>query len=101
MANVGEVEHHRHAEKLVAPLANHGASTRDDGLREMIVQGHLDIAELQGGIAIDDECGHSGNVQQPATRWHKVIAIATANTDVGHLEIHRLLPVEGSMLSLT
>ena len=47
MANVCEVEHHRNAEELVAPLANDGSATRDDDLREVVVKGYAVVAESQ------------------------------------------------------
>ena len=41
VADIGEVEHHRHAEELVALLAQDGSATGDDDLGEMIVEGVL------------------------------------------------------------
>ena len=37
VADVGEVEHHRHAEKFIAQLTNDGPTASDDDLWEMVV----------------------------------------------------------------
>ena len=38
-------------------------------------------------------------MQQPALTWHVIIAIACSESDVRHLQLHLLIPVEGGMLS--
>ncbi len=37
MADVGEIEYHREAKELVAPLVDDGTPPRDDGLGEVVV----------------------------------------------------------------
>ena len=51
VADIGEVEHHRHAEKLVALLAQDGSATGDDDLGEMIVKGDAGAAKGQRGLS--------------------------------------------------
>ena len=99
VADVGEIEYHRHAEELVAPLADDGTTPSDDGLGEMVVKWYAVVAESHGGVAIDDERGQGGNVQQPTLAGHVVVAIACTETDVRHLQLHLLIPVEGGVLT--
>ena len=47
VTDVCEVEYHRYAEELVAPLTNDGSATRDDDLREVVVKGYAVVAESQ------------------------------------------------------
>ena len=99
VADVGEIEEHGHADELVAPMVNDGSATGDDDLGEMVVKGHAGVAEGHGGVAIDDERGQGGDMQQPALAGHVIVAIAATKGDVGHLELHLLFPVEGGMLA--
>jgi len=57
VAGVGEIKDHRHAEELVAPLADDGTTSRDDDLGKVIVKGYARIAEGHGRFAIDNERG--------------------------------------------
>ena len=45
MADVGEIEYHRHAEELVAPLADDGTTPSDDDLGEVVVKGYAGVTE--------------------------------------------------------
>ena len=90
VADIGEVEHHRHTEKLVAHLAHNGPATGDDGLGEMVVQRYMDIAKGQRGFAKDDERGQCGDMEQPSVVGHIIIGVAATNADVRHLELHLL-----------
>ena len=88
MADVGEIEYHRDAEELVAPLVDDGSAPGDDDLGEVVVKGHLRVAKRHGRVAINDERRQSGYVKQPALTWHVVIAIARPQSDVRHLHFH-------------
>ena len=99
VADVGKIENHRHADELVAPMVNDGSATGNDDRGEVVVKGHAGVAEGHGGVAIDDERGQGGNMQQPALTGHVIVAIAATKGDVGHLQLHLLLPVEGGVLA--
>ena len=99
VADVGEIEEHGHADELVAPMVNDGSATGNDDLGEVVVKGHAGVAEGHGGVAIDDERGQGGDMQQPALAGHVIVAIAATKGDVGHLQLHLLFPVEGGMLA--
>ena len=55
MADIGEMEYHRHAEELVAPLVYGSTAPGDDDLGEVVVKGHAGVAESHRRVAIDDE----------------------------------------------
>jgi len=57
VADVGEIEHHRQSEELVAPLVYHRSTTSDDGFGEVVVQWDTGVAEGHGCVAVDDERG--------------------------------------------
>lgn len=40
ITDIGEIEHHRHTNKLITPLTHHGTTSRDYHLREMVVKRH-------------------------------------------------------------
>ena len=111
VADIGEIVHHRHTEELVAYLPQDGSATGDDDFGEMIVKGDTGAAKGQRGFAIDDERGNGGDVEQPTTGRHIVVAVAAADADVRHLELHLLcgqdladlqfFTLHGSFLSLT
>lgn len=64
VADVGKIEDHRHAEELVAPLADDGTSPGDDGLGEVVVKGHAGVAERHRRFAIDNERGQGGDQRE-------------------------------------
>ena len=99
--DVGEVEHHRHANEFIAPLPDDGAATGNDDLREVVVQGDVGIAERHRGVTVDNERGEGGDMQQPTLMWYVIVAVASAKANVCHLQLHRLLPIERSVLTLT
>ena len=99
VTDVGEIEHHRETQKLVSPMANDGTAPGNDDLGEVVLKGHAGVAESHGGVAIDDERGQGGDVEQPALAGHVVVAVACAEADICHLQLHLLLPVERGVLS--
>jgi len=55
MTDVGEVEHRRQTEELVAPLSYDSATTGNDDLWEMIVKRYVVIAKGHRGVAVKNE----------------------------------------------
>ena len=55
-----EIEHHGHAEELIAHLAHNGSATSNNGLGEMVVQRYTGVAQSQRSVAINDERGQCG-----------------------------------------
>ena len=85
MADIGEVEHHRQAQKLVAPIVHNGTTACDDGFGEMIVQRHACVADGHRGLAIHDKRGQCRDMQQPPLRGYVVVAVACPDANVCHL----------------
>ena len=90
ITDIVEIEHHGHAEELVAHLANDGSATCNNGLGEMVVQRYAGVAQSQRSVAIDDERRQRGDMEQPSVVGHIVIGVAATNADVRHLELHLL-----------
>lgn len=100
MTNVGEIEHHRHADELVAPLVEGGSASSDDDFRKVVAKGHADVIEGHRCLTVNDECGQSRKVQQPSLLWHEIVAVARAKAYIGHLQFHSPLAVKLSLLPL-
>ena len=111
ITDIVEIEHHGHAEELVAHLAHNGSATCNNGLGEMVVQRYTGVAQSQRSVAIDDERRQRGDMEQPSVVGHIVIGVAATNADVRHLELHllheclrayvQLFALHGSFLPLT
>ena len=100
VADTSEVEHHRQSEELVAYPSHHGTATGDDGLGERVVQRYFGFANGHRGVAVDDERGQGGNMQQPVLRRHVVVAITSTDTNVRHLKLKLLIIMYSAVLSL-
>ena len=68
-------------------MPDNSTTSCDDSLWEMVVQRHACIAEGQRRLAIDNECWLGRDVQQPPLTGYIVVAVASTDTDVRHLQV--------------
>ena len=103
VADVGEVVYHREAGEPVGTyLLDDRTACGDDYLGEVIVQGDVCVVDGKRCVAIDDEGGQGGEVEQPTLCRHVVVAVACSDADVCHLEIHRhQVAIQFAVLSLS
>ena len=76
-----------------ANLLDDGCASGENAFGEVVVDVGFRVAERNRGFGVEDVSWQGREMNQPTVGRHVVVAVATTDGDIGHLEIHLTIDV--------